>query len=134
MLDLAKILEIVIALAAGGVLTVLIRVIVDRGRRTAEARKIKVESDVSLIDVAMRMADKLQSSLQALEAKTEILEKKNVILDQELLDIRISNLNLSREIETLKKQNSDFEITCNVLIRENTNLRVELDNCIKKEI
>lgn len=134
MLDLAKILEIVIALAAGGVLTVLIRVIVDRGRRTAEARKIKVESDVSLIDVAMRMADKLQSSLQALEAKTETLEKKNVILDQELLDIRISNLNLSREIETLKKQNSDFEITCNVLIRENTNLRVELDNCIKKEI
>ena len=134
MLDLAKILEIVIALAAGGVLTVLIRVIVDRGRRTAEARKIKVESDVSLVDVAMRMADKLQSSLQALEAKTEILEKKNVILDQELLDIRISNLNLSREIETLKKQNSDFEITCNVLIRENTNLRVELDNCIKKEI
>ena len=106
----------------------------DRGRRTAEARKIKVESDVSLIDVAMRMADKLQSSLQALEAKTETLEKKNVILDQELLDIRISNLNLSREIETLKKQNSDFEITCNVLIRENTNLRVELDNCIKKEI
>ena len=134
MLDMAKILEIVIALAAGGVLTVLIRVIVDRGRRTAEARKIKVESDVSLIDVAMRMADKLQSSLQTLEAKTETLEKKNVILDQELLDIRISNLNLSREIETLKKQNSDFEITCNVLIRENTNLRVELDNCIKKEI
>ena len=134
MLDMAKILEIVIALAAGGVLTVLIRVMVDKGHRTAEARKIKVESDVSLVDVAMRMADKLQSSLQALEAKTETLEKKNVILDQELLDIRISNLNLSREIETLKKQNSDFEITCNVLIRENTNLRVELDNCIKKEI
>lgn len=134
MLDMAKILEIVIALAAGGVLTVLIRVMVDKGHRTAEARKIKVESDVSLIDVAMRMADKLQSSLQVLEAKTDILEKKNIILDQELVDIRISNLNLSREIETLKKQNSDFEITCNVLIRENTNLRVELDNCIKKEI
>ena len=130
----AKLVELFVALMTGGVLTMVVKSIVERNKTKAEANSIAVESDTKLIDVAMRMADKMETSLKNLEVKTEDLAKKNLKLEHELSELRISNINLLREVEALKRQNDDLERTCGVLIRENTHLKVELENCIKKEI
>lgn len=133
-LDPSKVLELLTALAAGGILTAVVKAWVDRGKSQAEAGKIAVEGELSLVEMAMRMTDKLQGSLKNLEDKTEELARKNLKLEQELSELRLSNINLLREIEALKRQNDDLEKTCGVLIKENNHLRVELDNCIKKEL
>jgi hypothetical protein len=132
--DATKILELLTALAAGGILTMVIKAIVNKSKNKAEAKKISVESEVAIVEIAMKMADKLQTSLKILEDKTEDLARKNLKLEQELSELRISNINLLREVEALKRQNDDLERTCSVLIKENTNLKVELENCIKKEV
>ena len=92
------------------------------------------DGEGKIVEVALRMANKLENSLTALELKTDDLAKKNLKLEQELGEIRLSNINLLREVEALKRQNGDLESICGVLVRENTHLKVELDNCIKKEI
>ena len=129
----AKLFELFVALMTGGVITMLVKGILERKKTRAEANSIAVESDTKLIDVAMRMADKLENSLKNLEVKTEDLARKNLKLEHELSELRISNINLLREVEALKRQNDDLERTCGVLIKENTHLKVELENCIKKE-
>ena len=133
-MDTVKLLELFMALSAGGVLTMLIRAIMERSKNNAEARKITADGEGKIVEVALRMANKLENSLTALEMKTDDLAKKNLKLEQELGEIRISNINLLREVEALKRQNGDLESICGVLVRENTHLKVELDNCIKKEI
>ena len=133
-MDVTKLLELFVALSAGGVLTMLIRAIMERSKNNAEARKITADGEGKIVEVALRMATKLEDSLTALELKTDDLAKKNLKLEQELGEIRLSNINLLREMETLKRQNGDLESICGVLVRENTHLKVELDNCIKKEI
>jgi hypothetical protein len=133
-MDSAKLLELFVALSAGGVLTMLIRAIMERSKNNAEARKITADGEGKIVEVALRMANKLENSLTALELKTDDLAKKNLKLEQELGEIRLSNINLLREVEALKRQNGDLESICGVLVRENTHLKVELDNCIKKEI
>lgn len=130
----SKLFELFAALMTGGVITMVVKGILERGKTKAEAKSIAVESDTKLIDVAMRMADKLENSLKTLEVKTEDLAKKNIKLEHELSELRLSNINLLREVEALKRQNDDLERTCGVLIKENTHLKVELENCIKKEI
>jgi len=129
----AKLFELFVALITGGVLTIMLKGYFERSKIKAEAKSIAVESDTKLIDVAMRMADKLETSLKTLETKTEDLAKKNIKLEHELSELRLSNINLLREVEALKRQNDDLERTCGVLIKENTHLKVELENCIKKE-
>jgi len=133
-IDPAKLLELLTALAAGGIVTVIVKALVNRNKNKAEAKRISVEGEVAIVEVAMKMADKLQNSLRNLEEKTEDLARKNLKLEQELSELRISNINLLREVEALKRQNDDLERTCSVLIKENTNLKIELENCIKKEI
>lgn len=133
-MDTVKLLELFMALSAGGVLTMLIRAIMERSKNNAEARKITADGEGKIVEVALRMANKLENSLTALELKTDDLAKKNLKLEQELGEIRLSNINLLREVEALKRQNGDLESICGVLVRENTHLKVELDNCIKKEI
>jgi len=122
------------ALAAGGILTMVVKALVDKNKTKAEAKKIAVEGEISLVEMAMKMTDKLQNSLKSLEDKTEDLARKNLKLEHELSELRLSNINLLREIEALKRQNDDLERTCSVLIKENNHLRVELENCIKKEV
>jgi|688.fasta_scaffold00026_5 hypothetical protein len=133
-LDLSKVLELLTALAAGGILTMVVKALVDKNKTKAEAKKIAVEGEISLVEMAMKMTDKLQNSLKSLEDKTEDLARKNLKLEHELSELRLSNINLLREIEALKRQNDDLERTCSVLIKENNHLRVELENCIKKEV
>ncbi len=133
-IDPTKVLELLTALAAGGILTMVVKALVDKSKSKAEAKKISVESEVAIVEIAMKMADKLQTSLKTLEEKTEDLARKNLKLEHELSELRISNINLLREVEALKRQNDDLERTCNVLIKENTHLKVELENCIKKEL
>ena len=103
-------------------------------KTAAVARQISAEGESKIVDVAIRMAEKLEASVRRLEERTEELVRKNLKLEQELGEIRLSNINLLREVEALKRQNDDLERTCSALVRENTHLRVELDNCIKKEI
>lgn len=110
-----------------------IRLVMDRSKSNAEAKKIAVDGQVAIVEIAMKMADKLQASLKVLEDKTQDLERRNLKLEHELSELRISNINLLREVEALKRQNEDLEKTCGVLVRENTHLKVELENCIKKE-
>ena len=133
-MDTVKLLELFMALSAGGVLTMLIRAIMEKSKNNAQARKITADGEGKIVEVALRMANKLENSLTALELKTDDLAKKNLKLEQELGEIRLSNINLLREVEALKRQNGDLESICGVLVRENTHLKVELDNCIKKEI
>jgi predicted RNase H-like nuclease (RuvC/YqgF family) len=133
-LDLSKVLELLTALAAGGILTMVVKALIDKNKSKAEARKIAVDGEIALVEMAMRMTDKLQTSLKSLEDKTEDLARKNLKLEHELSELRLSNINLLREIEALKRQNDDLERTCSVLIKENNHLRVELENCIKKEV
>jgi DNA repair exonuclease SbcCD ATPase subunit len=133
-LELSKVLELLTALAAGGILTMVVKALVDKNKSKAEAKKIAVEGEISLVEMAMKMTDKLQNSLKSLEDKTEDLARKNLKLEHELSELRLSNINLLREIEALKRQNDDLERTCSVLIKENNHLRVELENCIKKEV
>ncbi len=112
----------------------VVKALVDKNKTKAEAKKIAVEGEISLVEMAMKMTDKLQNSLKSLEDKTEDLARKNLKLEHELSELRLSNINLLREIEALKRQNDDLERTCSVLIKENNHLRVELENCIKKEV
>ena len=128
-----KFVEIILALVAGGVITALVKGILDRKKSNAEAEKVKAEGDVTLIDIALKMTDRFQQSIISLEAKTENLIKNNIKLEQELTEIRIKNLNLSKEIELLKNKNIDLDHTCSILMRENTTLKLELENCIKKD-
>lgn len=132
--DVTKVIELLTALAAGGLLTMVVKSLVEKSKNKAEAKKISVESEVAIVEIAMKMADKLQNSLKTLEDKTEDLARKNLKLEHELSELRISNINLLREVEALKRQNDDLERTCSVLIKENTHLKIELENCIKKEI
>lgn len=132
--DFTKVIELLTALAAGGLLTMVVKSLVEKTKNKAEAKKISVESEVAIVEIAMKMADKLQNSLKVLEDKTEDLARKNLKLEHELSELRISNINLLREVEALKRQNDDLERTCSVLIKENTHLKIELENCIKKEI
>lgn len=132
--DVTKVIELLTALAAGGILTMVVKSLVEKSKNKAEAKKISVESEVAIVEIAMKMADKLQNSLKTLEDKTEDLARKNLKLEHELSELRISNINLLREVEALKRQNDDLERTCSVLIKENTHLKIELENCIKKEI
>lgn len=131
--DSSKVLELLIAVATGGALTMGIKALASKGKMQAEANRINTQSNASIVDVALKMTERLQASMTNLEVRTEELARKNLRLEQELSEIRLSNLNLSREMETLKRQNDDLERTCGVLIKENTHLKVELENCIKKE-
>jgi hypothetical protein len=131
--ELSKVLELLMALAAGGAVSVFIKGYWDKSKSMAEARKISAEGESKIVDVALRMANKLEDSLKALEEKTEGLAKKNLKLEHELSELRLSNINMVKEIEALKIQNNDLERTCSVLIKENTHLKIELENCIKKE-
>lgn len=79
------------------------------------------------------MTDKFETTIKNLEDKTKQLENKNLQLETELGQIRMSHLTTVKELEKLKIQNDELEKTCTVLIRENTNLKLELENCIKKE-
>lgn len=131
--DSSKFFELLLAVVTGGALTVGIKALATKGKTQAEANRINAQGDASIVDIALKMTERLQSSLINLEVRTEELARKNIRLEHELSEIRLSNLNLSREIETLKRQNDDLERTCSVLIKENTHLKVELENCIKKE-
>jgi len=132
-IEVSKLLELLTALAAGGAVSVFAKGYWDKSKSIAEAKRISAESEVKIVDVALRMADKLEDSLKVLEQKTDELGKKNLKLEYELSELRISNVNMIKEIEALKNQNNDLEKTCSVLIKENTHLKVELENCIKKE-
>lgn len=85
------------------------------------------------MEIALRMTDKFETTVKSLEEKTKKLEDKNLQLETELGQIRLTNLTTVRELEKLKIQNDELEKTCTVLLRENTNLKLELENCIKKE-
>lgn len=128
-----KVVEIILAFLVGGVATVISKGIIDRKKNNAQAEKVKVEGDVTLIDVALKMTDRFQQSIISLEAKTENLIKSSGKLEQELVEIRIKNLTLSKEIELLKTKNIDLDQTCSILMRENMSLKLELENCIKKD-
>lgn len=128
-----KFVEIVLALIAGGVITALVKGFIDRKKSNAEAIKVKAESDVTLIEIALKMTERFQQSIISLEAKTENLVKNNIKLEQDLTEIRIKNLTLTKEIELLKSKNQDLDHTCSILMRENTTLKLELENCIKKD-
>lgn len=86
------------------------------------------------MEIALRMTDKFETTVKSLEEKTKKLEDKNLQLETELGQIRLTNLTTVRELEKLKIQNDELEKTCTVLLRENTNLKLELENCIKKEL
>jgi predicted RNase H-like nuclease (RuvC/YqgF family) len=131
---LFKVLELLLALVAGGTVSVFVKGYWDKSKSTAETKKISAEGESKIVDVALRMANKLEDSLKALEIKTEDLAKKNLKLEYELSELRLSNINMVKEIEALKIQNNDLEKTCKVLIKENTHLKIELENCIKKEL
>jgi predicted RNase H-like nuclease (RuvC/YqgF family) len=126
------IIEIVLALVAGGASTAAIKGILDRKKVHADADKAKAEGDATLIEVAMKMTDRFQQSIISLEARTENLSKSNIKLENELLEIKRENLNLTKDIELLKSKNYDLDKTCAILMRENTELKLELENCIKK--
>lgn len=128
-----EVMELVLALIAGGVITAIVKAFVDRKKVDADAKKVKAESDVTLIDIALKMTDRFQQSIISLEAKTENLVKSNIRLEQELVDIRSKNLVLSHEIHALKAKNADLDHTCGILMRENTKLKIDLENCIKKD-
>lgn len=85
------------------------------------------------MEIALRMTDKFETTVKSLEEKTKKLEDKNLQLEIELGQIRLTNLTTVKELEKLKIQNDELEKTCTVLLRENTNLKLELENCIKKE-
>lgn len=124
--------EILLALVAGGASTAAIKGIMDRRKINADADKSKAEGDATLIEVALKMTDRFQQSIVSLETKTENLLKSNTKLESELLDIRRENINLTREIDLLKSKNHDLDQTCAMLMRENTELKLALENCIKK--
>jgi chromosome segregation ATPase len=132
-LDSSKLFELLLAFVTGGALTVGIKALVSRGKLQAEAHRIQAQGNASIVEAALRMTNQVQTSLAALEVKTEELSRKNLKLEHEVSELRVSNINLLREIEAVKRQNDDLERTCGVLLKENTHLRVELENCIKKE-
>ena len=132
-LESSKLMELLLAFATGGALTVGIKALVSRGKIQAEANRINVQGNVAIVEAALKMTNQVQASLAALEVKTDELSRKNLKLELEVSELRVSNINLLREIEAVKRQNDDLEKTCGVLLKENTNLRVELENCIKKE-
>ena len=125
-------IQITLAVVTGGAITALIKGVLDRKKVHADADKARAEGDATLIDIALKMTDRFQQSIITLETKTENLLKSNTKLESELLDIRRENLNLTRDIDLLKSKNQDLDRTCEVLIRENTALKLELENCIKK--
>lgn len=125
-------IQIILAVVTGGAITALIKGVLDRKKVHADADKARAEGDATLIDIALKMTDRFQQSIITLETKTENLLKSNTKLESELLDIRRENLNLTRDIDLLKSKNQDLDRTCEVLIRENTALKLELENCIKK--
>jgi len=131
--DTTKGLELLLALIAGGVITAALNAIFNRKKTTAEAKKIRAESDVALIDVALRMTDRLQQAMVTLELKTENLAKGNARLELDLAEMKIRNLNMGQEIELLKRRNDELEKTCTYLSKENNTLRQDLENCIKKD-
>jgi glutamine synthetase type III len=128
-----RVIELLVALSAGGVLTAVITYFSTRSKSDAEARKTHIDGEVSLMEIALRMTDKFETTVKSLEEKTKKLEDKNLQLETELGQIRLTNLTTVRELEKLKIQNDELEKTCTVLLRENTNLKLELENCIKKE-
>lgn len=128
-----RVIELLVALSAGGVLTAVITYFSTRSKSDAEARKTHIDGEVSLMEIALRMTDKFETTVKSLEEKTKKLEDKNLQLEIELGQIRLTNLTTVKELEKLKIQNDELEKTCTVLLRENTNLKLELENCIKKE-
>jgi len=128
-----RVIELLVALSAGGVLTAVITYFSTRSKSDAEARKTHIDGEVSLMEIALRMTDKFETTVKSLEEKTKKLEDKNLQLETELGQIRLTNLTTVKELEKLKIQNDELEKTCTVLLRENTNLKLELENCIKKE-
>lgn len=129
-----RVIELLVALSAGGVLTAVITYFSTRSKSDAEARKTHIDGEVSLMEIALRMTDKFETTVKSLEEKTKKLEDKNLQLETELGQIRLTNLTTVKELEKLKIQNDELEKTCTVLLRENTNLKLELENCIKKEL
>lgn len=111
-LDQGSVMELLMALTAGGVLTVVIKSFVDRKKSNAEAKKLSVESEGYLSDLALRMADRLQHSMTAMEAKVDTLVK---------------------EIDLLKRRNNELDETCRLLSSENVELKAALEKCIKKD-
>jgi thioesterase domain-containing protein len=127
-----KAVELLLALVAGGAITAVVKGLLSRKKTNADADKAKAEGDATLIDIALKMTDRFQQSIVSLEAKTENLMKSNVRLESDLVEIRRENINLTREIDMLKSKNQDLDLTCSRLMRENLELRSELENCIKK--
>lgn len=127
-----ELVDISLALIAGGAVTAFVTGLLTKKKTDAEAQKSKAEGDVSLIGMALQMTDRFQQSIISLEAKTDGLAKNNIRLEQELTEIRIKNLTLSQEIELVKTKNADLDRTCSLLMKENTELKLELENCIKK--
>lgn len=127
-----KAVEILLALVAGGAITTIVNGLLGRKKVSADASKTKAEGDATLIDIALKMTDRFQQSIVALEAKTENLMKSNIRLETDLVEIRRENITLTREIDMLKSKNQDLDHTCAVLMRENLELKSELENCIKK--
>lgn len=127
-----KVVEILLALVAGGAITAAIKGFIGRKKIHADAEKTKAEGDVTLIDIALKMTDRFQQAIIALETKTENLMKSNLKLEGDLVEIRRENLSLTREIDMVKSKNQDLDKTCAMLMRENLELKSELENCIKK--
>jgi len=128
-----RVIELLVALSAGGVLTAVLGHLANRHKSNAEVKKLHIDGEISLMEIALRMTDKFETTIKNLEDKTKQLENKNLQLETELGQIRMSHLTTVKELEKLKIQNDELEKTCTVLIRENTNLKLELENCIKKE-
>lgn len=128
-----RVIELLVALSAGGVLTAVLGHFANRHKSNAEVKKLHIDGEISLMEIALRMTDKFETTIKNLEDKTKQLENKNLQLETELGQIRMSHLTTVKELEKLKIQNDELEKTCTVLIRENTNLKLELENCIKKE-
>ena len=129
---MSEVIEILLALVAGGAVTALVNGFLGRKKVHADAQKTKAEGDVTLIDIALKMTDRFQQSIVTLEAKTENLMKSNLKLEGDLVEIRRENLMLNRDIDMLKSKNQDLDSTCSRLMRENLELKSELENCIKK--
>tara|TARA_Y100000310_G_scaffold337272_2_gene423931 strand:+ start:76 stop:477 length:402 start_codon:yes stop_codon:yes gene_type:complete len=110
----------IVSVMGGGLIATLLSVYFNKDRTTAETKKLQTDSDSSIVNAALQIADRLQVQLSQLEDRIDNLDDRNKKLKLEVSELRNQNLEMSANIKVLQDENK-------MLHQENRGLKGELD-------
>jgi cell division protein FtsB len=110
----------IVSVMGGGLIATLLSIYFNKDRTTAETKKLQTDSDSSIVNAALQIADRLQVQLSQLEDRIDNLDDRNKKLKLEVSELRNQNLEMSANIKILQDENK-------MLHQENRGLKGELD-------